>query len=129
MLWNLGVPVFTHRARTYNASQGRFTSLDPIGFIGGDSDLYRYVNNGPIVATDPLGEITAFQYVAISFVTFSLVLPVLAFFGLFSTPGQGNGTAEIGEVMREGVAPVYSNLAEQLDQINEANRRRNNPDR
>ena len=30
-------------------------SADPIGFEAGDVNLYRYVRNGPVVVTDPLG--------------------------------------------------------------------------
>ncbi|WP_041620431.1 RHS repeat-associated core domain-containing protein [Stanieria cyanosphaera] len=33
----------------------RFISEDPIGFAGGDSNLYRYVNNSPVNYVDPLG--------------------------------------------------------------------------
>src|SRR6516165_10121166 len=29
--------------------------VDPMGFDAGDSNLYRYVNNAPTVAIDPLG--------------------------------------------------------------------------
>jgi hypothetical protein len=31
----------------------RFVSEDPIGFAGGDLNLYRYVGSNPINATDP----------------------------------------------------------------------------
>jgi hypothetical protein len=34
---------------------GRWLSEDPIGFAAGDANLYRYVGNGPVNATDPLG--------------------------------------------------------------------------
>lgn len=34
---------------------GRFLSEDPIGFRGGDSNLYRYVGNNPLYANDPYG--------------------------------------------------------------------------
>ena len=30
-------------------------SLDPIEFKAGDPNLYRYVGNGPTIATDPTG--------------------------------------------------------------------------
>ncbi|WP_158545443.1 RHS repeat domain-containing protein [Bremerella cremea] len=41
--------------RWYNAQLGRWMSQDPIGFEGGDENLYRYVGNGPTIATDPSG--------------------------------------------------------------------------
>jgi RHS repeat-associated protein len=42
-------------AREYDAATGRWLSKDPIGFGGGDSNLYRYVMNGPLNAIDPSG--------------------------------------------------------------------------
>jgi hypothetical protein len=39
----------------YDATIGRWTSEDPIGFAAGDANLYRYVHNGPTNATDPSG--------------------------------------------------------------------------
>jgi RHS repeat-associated protein len=36
------------RARWYDATLGRFISEDPIGFAGGDVNLYGYVGNNPI---------------------------------------------------------------------------------
>ncbi|MBI2805644.1 MAG: hypothetical protein HYX68_11760 [Planctomycetes bacterium] len=44
-----------NRARYYDASTGRWLSQDPLGFDAGDSNLYRYVNNAPTLATDPSG--------------------------------------------------------------------------
>ena len=45
------------RARWYQNSDGRFLSPDPLGFLAGDSDLYRYIHNAATAATDPSGEI------------------------------------------------------------------------
>lgn len=39
----------------FDASVGRFTTTDPLGFAAGDPNLYRYVGNGPTNATDPSG--------------------------------------------------------------------------
>ena len=43
------------RARFYDPKIGRFISEDPIGFAGGDENLYGYVLNNPISFTDPTG--------------------------------------------------------------------------
>jgi RHS repeat-associated protein len=42
-------------ARDYDAETGRWTSKDPIGFNGGDSNLYGYVVNDPVNWVDPNG--------------------------------------------------------------------------
>lgn len=44
-----------YRARWYDANLGRFLSEDPIGFAGGDVNLYGYVRNSPLNLTDPTG--------------------------------------------------------------------------
>jgi RHS repeat-associated protein len=45
--------------RDYDAESGRWTSKDPIGFDGGDSDLYAYVGSNPFQNIDPNGLATA----------------------------------------------------------------------
>ncbi|MDY6906535.1 MAG: RHS repeat-associated core domain-containing protein [Thermodesulfobacteriota bacterium] len=41
--------------RDYDPDTGRWTAKDPIGFAGGDSDLYGYVLNDPVNFVDPWG--------------------------------------------------------------------------
>jgi len=41
--------------RDYDPEVGRWTAKDPIGFAGGDTDLYGYVANDPINWIDPEG--------------------------------------------------------------------------
>lgn len=43
------------RARFYDGTLGRFISEDPIGFAGGDVNLYGYVWNNPLHFVDPFG--------------------------------------------------------------------------
>lgn len=47
-----------YRARYYDPRTGRFVSPDPIGFRGGDANLYRYVGNNPVNRVDPFGLIS-----------------------------------------------------------------------
>jgi RHS repeat-associated protein len=44
-----------YRARFYDPQLGRFISEDPIGFAGGDVNLYGYVWQNPLRHTDPSG--------------------------------------------------------------------------
>ena len=46
--------LYHYRERYYDPTIGRFLSEDPIGFNRG-FNLYGYVENNPIVWTDPLG--------------------------------------------------------------------------
>jgi RHS repeat-associated protein len=50
-----GTGVYYYRARYYHPQLQRFISEDPIGFAGGDPNLYAYVMNAPTRFTDPLG--------------------------------------------------------------------------
>jgi RHS repeat-associated protein len=47
--------LYFYRARYYDPKAGRFISKDPIGFEGGDVNLFAYTQNNPINFTDPLG--------------------------------------------------------------------------
>lgn len=49
----------------YDPTVGRWLSLDPIGFEGNDTNLYRYVGNEPVTHIDPTGfvEIKTFRYI------------------------------------------------------------------
>ncbi len=47
--------LYYYRARYYDAMEGRFISKDPIGFAGGDVNLYNYVGGNPINYVDPSG--------------------------------------------------------------------------
>jgi len=42
--------------RDYDPDTGRWTAKDPIGFAGGDTDLYGYCLNDPVNLVDPTGE-------------------------------------------------------------------------
>jgi len=53
--WDEEIELYYYRARYYDPEIGRFIVEDPIGFSGGDANLYRYVHNSPINRIDPSG--------------------------------------------------------------------------
>ncbi len=53
---NLGhTGLYYFRARYYDPTLQRFISTDPLGFGGGDTNLYAFVHNDRINFSDPLG--------------------------------------------------------------------------
>jgi len=52
---NDGTGLQYNRARYYSSSRQRFISEDPLGFGGGDINLYSYTSNSPTNFTDPSG--------------------------------------------------------------------------
>lgn len=50
--------LYYHRERYYQPDMGRFLSHDPLGTLD-DANLYAFVGNDPVNATDPLGNIRA----------------------------------------------------------------------
>src|SRR5436190_23591143 len=47
--------LYYYRARYYHTDLQRFIAEDPLGFGGGDVNLYGYVANNPIGSRDPFG--------------------------------------------------------------------------
>jgi RHS repeat-associated protein len=52
---NDGTGLYQYRARYYSPQTGRFLSEDPLGFAGGDVNLYAYGADSPTNFTDPFG--------------------------------------------------------------------------
>jgi RHS repeat-associated protein len=53
--WDNDVGLYYNRARWLDPRIGRFISEDPLGFEGGDTNLYRYAANNPFLFTDSTG--------------------------------------------------------------------------
>ena len=47
--------LYYYRARYYDPTIGRFISKDPIEFLAGDTNFYRYVGGDPVNFVDPSG--------------------------------------------------------------------------
>lgn len=55
--------LYFYRARYYSPTFQRFIGQDPIGFAGGDSNLYAYTFNNPVEWIDPQGlDVTVIYY-------------------------------------------------------------------
>ena len=52
---NEGTGLYFYRGRYYSPLLGRFINEDPLGFDGGDDNLYAYVFDDPIELIDPSG--------------------------------------------------------------------------
>jgi RHS repeat-associated protein len=52
--------LYHFRARDYSPALGRWLSVDPSGFVAGDTNLYRYEHNASLVYTDPSGLVGIF---------------------------------------------------------------------
>ena len=50
-----GTGLYYYRARYYQPALHRFVSEDPIGFAGGDFNVYAYVRGNPLSFVDPTG--------------------------------------------------------------------------
>jgi len=53
--------LYYYRARYYDPQIQRFISEDPIGFMSGDFNFYRYVGNSPVNFGDPSGLILEYE--------------------------------------------------------------------
>lgn len=72
--WDKEAGLYYYRARYYDPMEGRFIQKDPIGFRGGDVNLYGYVQNRPIILTDPTG-LAYFAKRHLSFLPLALTNP------------------------------------------------------
>jgi RHS repeat-associated protein len=74
------------RGRYYSQELHRFISRDPVGFAGGDPNLYSYAGNSPTNFTDPLG----------------LFCCVAGIPGTIFGNGQSDGWAQVNEAKGAG---------------------------
>ena len=96
--------LYYYRARFYDPQIGRFVSQDPIGFAGGDANLYRYVGNAPTIWVDPLGNVATTA--AGGFAAWAGAGSAAV---AFATPGLVAGSAYSGYKIGEGINNVGLN--------------------
>lgn len=95
--WSEALGLYEVRERFYDPALGRFTQEDPIGFRGGDMNLYRYAGNNPIGLRDPTGRVAALEYVEL---TVGIVRPagLCAFASCVSNLWAGVANAVVNQI-------------------------------
>ena len=84
--------LYHYRARYYDSLARRFVSEDPIGFAGGDINLYGYVQNNPINLIDPDGKLT----IAATGTVIITSLTVYKIYGFFKSIQDFSSSTEFG---------------------------------
>jgi RHS repeat-associated protein len=116
------------RARFYDSSLGRFTSVDPINLAGGDTNFYRYVFNSPNTLIDPSGlSCKRLRDFGINYLeTIILYLPFLIAGGVLGAAGASIGYAitvlrgiQISKLINRGAA-IGGAIARGLEPIAES---------
>ena len=112
---NDGTGLYYYRARYYSPTFQRFVSQDPIGFAGGDANLYGYVMETPTNITDASGLCGKYPCVGLARVlkgnSRNISHPGATHLGAFGTPVEANSGDVApeqfgypsGPVMKEGV--------------------------
>ena len=108
----------------YNPQTGRFLSEDPIGFEGGDANLYRYVFNRPLTFTDPYGKNAFAIAQGVGFILEGLVVAIAGSQSAGSCQDDGAvaqteilAAASIEELLDRFPAKSENECRENLDKI------------
>ncbi len=80
-------------ARDYDPETGRWTTKDPIGFVGGSTNVFTYVANNPVAYLDPIG---LFTIVAGGGVSAAAPSGAEVSAGIVINPGLSGQKADVG---------------------------------
>jgi len=82
--------------RDYDAETGKWTAKDPIGFAGGDTNLYGYVLGDPVNFVDPTGRIGIARIAIVGIGILLNIDAILDWFGFFQESSENiNNNSEI----------------------------------
>jgi len=104
--------------REYDAKMGRWTSKDPIGFNGGDANLYGYVANDPVNFVDPSG-LSAADVIKIRSAFYFVIDQMIN--NNMRRPGMGslNGLLNNSESLIAGISMIASSGQFQIGNLYE----------
>jgi RHS repeat-associated protein len=101
--WLASPGLYYCRNRMYLPYHGRWLQPDPLGFKGGDVNLYRYCGNDPENDSDANGLYTTISFYA--------TLPIVGHIGISTSPTQG------GSNQSYGFFPDYNTIAQGKVQV------------
>ena len=106
--------IYDYRHRFYHPILGRFLQSDPIGFVAGDANLFRYCGGDPVNRTDPFGLITPEQKLLNEAIAAAAAAAAaVAAGGAYTNPVIVTGTYPDRTANSAGMGPHY--LAGSLD--------------
>ena len=96
-------------ARDYDPHTGRWTAKDPIGFAGGDTNLYGYVLNDPVNLIDPTG-LAVDVVLDVGFILSDLYTLVANLFRECPTASLGKDATVLGADILGAIVPGVTGL-------------------
>ena len=102
--WDEETGLYFYRERYYSPQLGRFIKHDPISFASGDVNLYRYVNNTPLIKSDPTGELAFLELAAYSSIGAGLLTGGLVAIHCYNITGNLETSIEVGFGLGAAVA-------------------------
>jgi RHS repeat-associated protein len=97
--------LYDYRHRWYHPRIGRFLQVDPIRFLGGDVNLYRYAGNSPLNNGDPFGETLALPLLPIIAIGAAFAAAV-AVYQLSQTLTVQEGARQLRSILDQAVQDI-----------------------
>lgn len=95
-------------ARDYDPTIGRWTTKDPIGFAGGDTNLYAYVGGDPMSYVDPEGAFLLPVAAGLFIGAFLAPVPLETQLGQWGEAIRVGGSALLGDAIATGLILIFN---------------------